>query len=61
MIAELLEAQGCGPERVKIDPSVVRGLGYYTGTVYEAELTYEITRREGPGAPARLGGGRRAL
>ncbi|MCR2586288.1 ATP phosphoribosyltransferase regulatory subunit, partial [Salmonella enterica] len=24
--------------RVKIDPSVVRGLEYYTGPVYEAEL-----------------------
>ena len=25
-----------------IDPSVVRGLGYYTGLVYEAELTFEV-------------------
>jgi histidyl-tRNA synthetase len=41
-IIELLEAQGYGPDRIVIDPSVVRGLGYYTGPVYEAELTFEI-------------------
>jgi histidyl-tRNA synthetase len=41
-IAELLAAQGYGPDRIVIDPSVVRGLGYYTGPVYEAELTFEI-------------------
>ncbi|MFA7432351.1 MAG: HisS family protein, partial [Gemmobacter sp.] len=27
-IAELLDAQGLGPDRAQIDPSVVRGLGY---------------------------------
>lgn len=41
-IADLLAAQGYGPDRIVIDPSVVRGLGYYTGPVYEAELTFEI-------------------
>ncbi|MDK3073993.1 histidine--tRNA ligase [Sedimentitalea sp. JM2-8] len=41
-IAALLAAQGYGPDRIVIDPSVVRGLGYYTGPVYEAELTFEI-------------------
>ncbi len=41
-IAELTDAQGYGPDRLVIDPSVVRGLGYYTGPVYEAELTFEI-------------------
>jgi histidyl-tRNA synthetase len=46
-IAELLDAQGYGPERIVIDPSVVRGLGYYTGTVYEAELTFEILDEKG--------------
>ncbi|HEV2898473.1 MAG TPA: HisS family protein [Pseudaminobacter sp.] len=34
-------------ERVKIDPSVVRGLEYYTGPVYEAELLAEIPNEEG--------------
>lgn len=46
-IADLLTAQGYGPDRVKIDPSVVRGLGYYTGPVYEAELTFGITDDKG--------------
>ncbi|WP_371225334.1 histidine--tRNA ligase [Roseovarius sp. 2305UL8-3] len=46
-IAELLAAQGYGPDRVEIDPSVVRGLGYYTGPVFEAELTFEIFDEKG--------------
>ncbi|WP_457646228.1 histidine--tRNA ligase [Profundibacter sp.] len=46
-IADLLAAQGYGPDRIEIDPSVVRGLGYYTGPVYEAELTFEITDEKG--------------
>lgn len=33
--------------RVKIDPSVVRGLEYYTGPVFEAELLAEIPNDEG--------------
>ena len=46
-IAELLNAQGYGPDRIEIDPSVVRGLGYYTGPVFEAELTFEILDEKG--------------
>ena len=46
-IAELLAAQGYGPDRIVIDPGVVRGLGYYTGPVYEAELTFEILDEKG--------------
>ncbi len=46
-IAGLLAAQGYGPDRIVIDPSVVRGLGYYTGPVYEAELTFEIFDEKG--------------
>ncbi|WP_424987868.1 histidine--tRNA ligase [Microbulbifer sp. S227A] len=46
-IADLLAAQGYGPDRIIIDPSVVRGLGYYTGPVYEAELTFEILDEKG--------------
>jgi histidyl-tRNA synthetase len=46
-IAELLTAQGYGPDRVEIDPSVVRGLGYYTGPVFEAELTFDIIDEKG--------------
>ncbi len=33
--------------RIVIDPSVVRGLGYYTGPVFEAELTFQITDDKG--------------
>ncbi|WP_137109681.1 histidine--tRNA ligase [Rhodobacter sp. SY28-1] len=46
-IAALLEAQGYGPDRIVLDPGVVRGLGYYTGPVYEAELTFQITDEKG--------------
>ena len=46
-IAALLAAQGYGPDRIMIDPGVVRGLGYYTGPVYEAELTFEILDEKG--------------
>ncbi|MBL4873963.1 MAG: histidine--tRNA ligase [Rhodobacteraceae bacterium] len=46
-IVDLLKAQGYGEERIVIDPSVVRGLGYYTGPVYEAELTFEILDDKG--------------
>jgi histidyl-tRNA synthetase len=46
-IAELLDLQGYGPDRIVLDPGVVRGLGYYTGPVYEAELTFEILDEKG--------------
>ncbi|GAB5437392.1 histidine--tRNA ligase [Falsiruegeria mediterranea] len=46
-IGELLAAGGYGSDRIEIDPSVVRGLGYYTGPVYEAELTFEIFDEKG--------------
>ncbi|AJE48517.1 histidine--tRNA ligase [Celeribacter indicus] len=46
-IADLLASQGYGPDRIVIDPSVVRGLGYYTGPVFEAELTFEILDEKG--------------
>lgn len=46
-IAALLTAQDYGPDRIIIDPSVVRGLGYYTGPVFEAELTFEILDEKG--------------
>ncbi|KIN60048.1 Histidyl-tRNA synthetase [Sulfitobacter noctilucae] len=46
-IVDLLEPLGYGPDRIVIDPSVVRGLGYYTGPVFEAELTFEIKDEKG--------------
>jgi histidyl-tRNA synthetase len=46
-IGSLAEGAGYGPDRVKIDPSVVRGLEYYTGPVFEAELTFDVTNEKG--------------
>ncbi|WP_341233478.1 histidine--tRNA ligase [uncultured Sulfitobacter sp.] len=46
-IYELVESQGYLADRIRIDPSVVRGLGYYTGPVFEAELTFEIKDDKG--------------
>ncbi|MEM6275874.1 MAG: histidine--tRNA ligase, partial [Pseudomonadota bacterium] len=46
-IGELLVAGGYGAGRVELDPSVVRGLGYYTGPVYEAELTFDVQNEKG--------------
>ncbi len=34
-------------ERVKIDPSVVRGLEYYTGPVFEVELLFDVVNEDG--------------
>ncbi len=46
-IERLVRAAGYDEDRVLIDPSVVRGLDYYTGPVFEAELTFEITNDDG--------------
>jgi histidyl-tRNA synthetase len=46
-MAELFSAAGYGTKRIIIDPSVVRGLEYYTGPVYEAELTFDVTNEKG--------------
>lgn len=46
-IAAMLAAMGVAEDRAVIDPAVVRGLGYYTGPVFEAELTFEILDEKG--------------
>ncbi|HZC94593.1 MAG TPA: histidine--tRNA ligase [Bradyrhizobium sp.] len=51
-IAELVEAAGY-EDRIRIDPTVVRGLEYYTGPVYEVELTLET--KDEKGRPVRFG------
>ncbi len=38
---------------VKIDPSIIRGLEYYTGPVFEADLTFEA--KDEKGRPVRFG------
>jgi histidyl-tRNA synthetase len=52
-IAQLCDAAGYGDGRVTIDPAVVRGLEYYTGPVYEAELLFEA--KDETGRPVRFG------
>jgi histidyl-tRNA synthetase len=52
-IANLVTSSGYGDDRIRIDPSVVRGLEYYTGPVYEVELTLET--KDEKGRPVRFG------
>src|SRR5450432_2787409 len=51
-IAALVKSAGYD-DRVRIDKTVVRGLEYYTGPVYEVELTFEI--KDEKGRPVRFG------
>lgn len=46
-VATLCDASGYGKDRILIDPSVVRGLEYYTGPVYEAELLFDVANEKG--------------
>jgi len=46
-IRGLIRAAGYGMDRIMIDPSVVRGLEYYTGPVFEAELLFDVTNEKG--------------
>jgi len=46
-IVKLLSASGYGPDRVMFDTGVVRGLDYYTGPVWEGELTGAVTNDAG--------------
>ena len=52
-IAKLVTASGYASDRIRIDPSVVRGLEYYTGAVYEVELLLETNDEKG--RPVRFG------
>ena len=42
-----------------IDPSVVRGLEYYTGPVFEVELTFSTDSKDGSPRFGSVGGGGR--
>ncbi|WP_062013312.1 histidine--tRNA ligase [Aureimonas sp. AU4] len=52
-VAELGEIEraarsaGYEADRIRIDPSVVRGLEYYTGPVFEAELLFDVVNEKG--------------
>ncbi len=49
----ICERAGYYQDRIAFDPSVVRGLEYYTGPVFEADLTFEIDGEDGK--PIRFG------
>jgi histidyl-tRNA synthetase len=52
-ISKLVAASGYNSDRIVIDPSVVRGLEYYTGAVYEVELLLDT--KDEKGRPVRFG------
>jgi histidyl-tRNA synthetase len=52
-IACLANAAGYAEDRISVDRSVVRGLEYYTGPVFEADLTFETPGDDGK--PVRFG------
>jgi histidyl-tRNA synthetase len=52
-IRNIVNAAGYFEDRIRIDPTVVRGLEYYTGPVFEAELTFEV--KDEQGRPVRFG------
>ncbi|WP_026381269.1 histidine--tRNA ligase [Afifella pfennigii] len=59
-IGHLVRQAGYTLDRIQIDPSVVRGLEYYTGPVFEAALTFEVPNEKGePVVFGSVGGGGR--
>jgi histidyl-tRNA synthetase len=58
-IKSLVEAAGYPDHRIAVDPSVVRGLEYYTGPVFEVELTFATETEDGSPRFGSVGGGGR--
>jgi histidyl-tRNA synthetase len=58
-IDQLIQAAGYVDGRVLVDPSVVRGLEYYTGPVFEVELTFSTDGKDGSPRFGSVGGGGR--
>jgi histidyl-tRNA synthetase len=52
-IIRLARDAGYGADQIRFDPTVVRGLEYYTGPVFEAELTFSAAGEDGQ--PVRFG------
>jgi len=50
---ELCRSSSFGKNRIRLDETIVRGLEYYTGLVFEAELTFEVADEDGQ--PVRFG------
>ena len=57
--AKIVSAAGYGTSRISLDPSVVRGLEYYTGPVFEVELTFSTDSADGSPRFGSVGGGGR--
>ncbi len=59
-LGNFCEIAGYKSDRILIDPSVVRGLEYYTGPVFEAQLTFSVPNEKGePVVFGSVGGGGR--
>jgi histidyl-tRNA synthetase len=58
-IVDLCLDMGFGDGRIRIDSSVVRGLEYYTGPVFEVELTFSTDGKDGSPRFGSVGGGGR--
>lgn len=46
-INRLVVSAGYAEDQVLIDPSIIRGLDYYTGAVFEAQLTFPVQNEKG--------------
>jgi len=46
-VESLLTSEGYDDARVQFDGSVIRGLGYYTGAIFEAQLTFPVKNEKG--------------
>ena len=58
-VGALVRAAGYGPERIGFESSVVRGLEYYTGPVFEVDLTFATDGKDGSPRFGSVGGGGR--
>jgi histidyl-tRNA synthetase len=59
-LADIASSAGFLHQVIGVDPSVVRGLEYYTGPVFEAQLTFEVPNDKGePVVFGSVGGGGR--
>jgi len=46
-VVAMARGSGYGEDRVQIDTSIIRGLDYYTGPVFEAQLTFPVKNEDG--------------
>lgn len=59
-ILRIVSTCGYGAGRVRVDSGIVRGLDYYTGAVFEAQLTFPVTNDAGENVVfGSIGGGGR--